>query len=178
MRAAVRTIRADFAVNTPRMFDRLTIVAFRLEQARARREVPALLAVPIKALYVAWVEVVIGAELPGLVECGPGLRLPHAGRGVILHPAARIGAGVTLYHRVTVGMSKSAESVPVIKDGAYVGTGASVIGKVTIGAGAKVGAGAVVTRDVPAGATATGVPARVRGDRVSAVTVRKHLSRL
>ena len=50
----------------------------------------------------------------------------------------------------------------VVEDGAAIGSGALILGEVRIGAGALVGAGAVVTRDVPAGATVAGVPARAR----------------
>ncbi len=102
----------------------------------------------------------IGAELPPGVEAGPGLRMPHAGRGVILHPTARLGEDVTLYHRVTLGNSGPADRAPVLGDRVYIGTGATIIGEVTIGDDAAVGAGAVVTRDVTAGTTVAGVPAR------------------
>jgi len=52
----------------------------------------------------------------------------------------------------------------VIEEGAYIGCNTTVLGGVTIGAGARVGAGSVVTKDVPPGATVAGVPARVLGE--------------
>jgi serine O-acetyltransferase len=61
---------------------------------------------------------------------------------------------------VTVGLRAGELRGPTIEAGASLGTGAKVIGPVRVGAGAQVGANAVVVRDVPAGATVTGVPAR------------------
>ncbi|MEZ0166641.1 serine O-acetyltransferase [Kineococcus sp. LSe6-4] len=152
----------DFARN-PFWESRATLGVWRLGQAVHRR--PGLAATLLRRLHTVcdavWVRGLIGAELPREIDCGAGLRLPHGGRGVILHPDTRIGAGVTLYHRVTVGVSGPGRP-PVIEDGAYVGAGATIIGPVVVGPGAKIGAGAVVVDDVPGGATAVGVPAVVR----------------
>jgi serine O-acetyltransferase len=60
-----------------------------------------------------------------------GLTLRHGGRGVIIHSAARIGAGAVIYHRVTIGQRDP--GVPVIGDRVYIGTGASVIGGLKVG---------------------------------------------
>jgi serine O-acetyltransferase len=111
-------------------------------------------------LDLVYLRLLIGAELPSAVEAGPGLRLPHAGRGVILHPTAQLGEDVTLYHRVTLGNSGPADRAPVLGDRVYVGAGATIIGEVTVGDDVAVGAGAVVTRDVDARTTVAGVPAR------------------
>lgn len=105
----------------------------------------------------------MGAQLPGSLHCGPALRLPHAGRGVIINAQAVIGAGVTIYHGVTLGQGgPDPYSCPTLADNAYIGAGAIIIGKVRVGDGARVGAGAVVVHDVPDGATAVGVPANVQ----------------
>lgn len=151
-------LRADFAANRRRI-DRLSVLAFRLNQAATSR----LLLKPVaKLLNLLWLEIIVGAELPGEVRCGPGLRVPHAARGVILHPNVTLGSGVTLYHRVTVGVSGGDRTnVPSIGDGVYLGTGATLFGRLHVGDGARIGAGAVVTKDVPPGATAVGVPAKV-----------------
>lgn len=103
--------------------------------------------------------VLIGAELPPTVRCGPGLALPHAGRGVVVHPASVIGDNSMLFHRVT--LAATSHGAPCLQDNVLVGTGAVVLGPVVIGSGAVIGANAVVTHDIPAGATAAGVPARV-----------------
>ncbi|PKW27080.1 acyltransferase [Phycicoccus duodecadis] len=98
----------------------------------------------------------------------------YLGHGVHLHAhdPVTIGRGVMLADGVFVGTAdhgahdRSAvhSTGPVsIGDGVFVGQRAIVLGGVTIGAGATVGAGAVVTRDVPAGATVAGVPARLVG---------------
>ena len=87
-----------------------------------------------------------------MVDVGPGLRLPHGGRGVILHPRVVVGARVTIYHGVTVGMRAGTSAVPTVGDDVVLGAGAVIVGGVTIGDGAAVGPNAVVVSDVAPGA--------------------------
>lgn len=153
------TLRADYAVNGA-LLDRITLTVFRLNQAATSHRLGRVLRPLTRALDLFWIQGIVGAELPPELQCGPGLRLPHCGRGVIVNAYTVIGSGVTLYHRTTLGQAgRDVISTPTIEDGVYIGTGATVVGKIRIGANAKVGAGAVVVKDVPAGSTAVGVPA-------------------
>lgn len=159
-------LKADLACNQDPL-SRLTVFTFRLGQYAARGRHP-FLRTACRALDLLYVQLLMGAELSPVMECGPGLTLRHGGRGVIVHPAARIGSQAVIYHRVTIG--QRGPGIPVIGDRVYIGTGASVLGDLTVGDGARIGAGAVVIRDVPPGRTAVGVPAEllsVAGRRVS-----------
>lgn len=100
-----------------------------------------------------------GIEIASGMEIGPGLYIPHPYGTVLM--ATRIGANATFIHSVTLGMRNTWE-FPVLGHGVLVGAGARVLGGITLGDGCSVGANAVVIGDVPAGATAIGVPARVR----------------
>ncbi|MGI4893802.1 MAG: serine O-acetyltransferase [Janthinobacterium lividum] len=155
------TFRTDLPLN-PHWEPRTTLAIWRLGQATHDR--PGAGAFVLRRAHSVldgiWVRAIIGAELPRSVPAGPRLRLPHSGRGVVLHPSSRLGSDVTLYHGVTLGVS-GGDLPPVVEDGSYLGAGAKIIGNITVGAGAKVGANAVVVRDVPTGATAVGVPARI-----------------
>lgn len=89
---------------------------------------------------------------------GPGFVLIHS-QGVVINGAVRGGSHVYIEHQVTIGAEKGLS--PVIGDRVFIGAGAKIVGPVTIGDGARVGANAVVVKDVPAGATVGGVPARI-----------------
>jgi serine O-acetyltransferase len=97
---------------------------------------------------------------------GPGLVVAH-GYGAVL-TAERVGANCTIHQQVTVGWRDVVQSghvqgplrPPILADNVFLGTGAKILGGITVGKDVVVGANAVVIRDVPDGCTAVGVPAR------------------
>ncbi len=111
-------------------------------------------------LWFRLVETAVGISLPKSAVIGPGLRIWHFG-GIFLHPAVRIGKNCTLRQGVTIGNRVADGPVPVIGDDVDFGAYAQVLGDVRIGNGCHIGAMSVVLCDVPDGATAVGVPARV-----------------
>lgn len=104
--------------------------------------------------------VVTGAELPLTLKAQGGLMLPHP-NGIVVHPDVQIGPNCILFQQVTLGVNRGKEGVPKLGGHVDVGPGARILGPVTIGDHAVIGANAVVLCDVPAGATAVGVPARI-----------------
>ncbi|MEZ5920202.1 MAG: serine acetyltransferase [Parvularculaceae bacterium] len=92
------------------------------------------------------------------------VRLPHP-NGVVIHGRAVVGEGSVIMQQVTLGTIREGLA-PRLGARVYVGAGAKILGGVAIGDEAKIGANAVVVKDVPAGATATGIPAMVtlKGD--------------
>lgn len=94
---------------------------------------------------------------------GKGLVIDH-GTGVVIGETAIIGNDVLIYHGVTLGgrgTQTSEKRHPTICDNVIIGAGAKILGDIKIGNRARVGANAVVLKDVPAGATAIGVPAKI-----------------
>ncbi len=109
-----------------------------------------------------------GIEIHPGAKIGRGFFIDH-GMGVVIGETAEIGENVTLYHGVTLGgVSPAVDSHeqrnqkrhPTLEDGVIVGSGAQVLGPITVGAGARVGANAVVTKDVAPATTVVGIPAR------------------
>jgi serine O-acetyltransferase len=102
------------------------------------------------------------------VEIHPGAKIGRRffidhGMGVVIGETAEVGDDVLMYMGTVLG-GTSLEKVkrhPTVEDGVVIGSGAIVLGPVTIGRRAKIGAGSVVVRSVPAGATVVGVPGRI-----------------
>lgn len=106
---------------------------------------------------------VTGVEIHPGATIGRRLFIDH-GMGVVVGETAVVGDDVVLFHGATLGgktMTRGKRH-PTVGDRVVVGAGAKVLGPVWIGDDAQVGANAVVLKDVPAGAIAVGVPARIR----------------
>lgn len=102
--------------------------------------------------------VVTGCDIPLTTRIGGGLLIPHP-NGVVIHPETSIGPNCLLMQQVTLGTTGT--GVPVLGGHVDIGAGAKVLGGVHLGDHCLIGANAVVLDDVPTGATAVGVPARV-----------------
>jgi serine O-acetyltransferase len=105
------------------------------------------------------------------IEIHPGARIGRRffidhGMGVVIGETSEIGDDCTLYHGVTLGGTtwNKGKRHPTLGDNVVVGAGAKILGPLQVGNGAKVGSNAVVVKDVPPGATAVGIPARILDD--------------
>lgn len=120
----------------------------------------------------------LGVEIPAVVPIGEGLTLQHRGRGVVITPHARIGARVTIYQHVTIGMADAwrpghdgpvESKAVVVEDDAWIFPGAVILGRierpVTVGRGTIVAANAVLTESTGEWEVWGGVPARKLADR-------------
>ena len=113
-----------------------------------------------------------GIEIHPKANIGKNLFIDH-GMGVVIGETSDIGDNVTIYHMATLGgISPSVNSNeqrnikrhPTLKDNVVVGSGAQILGPVTVGKNAKIGANAVVTKDVPENAVMVGIPAKNVGE--------------
>ena len=109
-----------------------------------------------------------GIEIHPAAKIGKNLFIDH-GMGVVIGETSEIGKNVTLYHAVTLGgvspsinseSQRSLKRHPTLQDDVVVGSGAQILGPITIAQNAKIGANAVVTKDVPKNAIMVGIPAK------------------
>ena len=109
-----------------------------------------------------------GIEIHPKAKIGKNIFIDH-GMGVVIGETSEIGDNVTIYHMVTLCVispsinsdnQRQVKRHPTLKDNVVIGSGAQVLGPLTVGENAKVGANAVVTKDVPANAVMVGIPAK------------------
>ena len=103
-----------------------------------------------------------GIEIHPAAQLGKGVFIDH-GMGVVIGETTVVGDNCTIYQNVTLGGTGKdvGKRHPTLGNNVLVGSGAKVLGPFTVGDNARIAAGAVVLREVPANATAVGVPARI-----------------
>jgi serine O-acetyltransferase len=104
-----------------------------------------------------------GIEIAMRCPIGEGLFFPHT-QGTVVG-ASRVGRNATIYHGVTLGAKEldfayGEDRRPTVQDNVVIGSGAKVLGGITLGNGSRIGANAVVLDSIPPGALAVGAPAR------------------
>jgi serine O-acetyltransferase len=123
---------------------------------------PALLRKFFSLIYKIWfkvIQIVAGVELPCEVEIGRNFIIDHFG-GIIISGYAKFGDNCRIRNGVVVGLQNVDNPVaPVIGNNVDIGTGAKILGAISIGNDVVIGANAVVIRDVPDNHIAVGVPA-------------------
>jgi serine O-acetyltransferase len=140
------------------------LLAHRTAHALRDARVPLL-----PRLIAATSRAITGIEIHPAARVGRRFFIDH-GMGVVIGETAEIGDGVTLYQGVTLGGTGFATGKrhPTLEDNVTIGSGAKLLGPITIGHGAKVGANSVVIHDVPPNTTVVGNPGhpvRVEGRR-------------
>jgi len=141
------------------------LLAYRVAHARQQRHAGRL-----QRVISMSTRALTGIEIHPSARIGRGLFIDH-GVGVVIGETADIGNDVTLYQGVTLGGTGFATGKrhPTVQDNVTIGSGAKLLGPITIGHGAKIGANSVVITDVPANSTVVGNPGhpvRVDGRRV------------
>ena len=129
------------------------VILIRLQMWCAVHHLPTI----ITAKILFWF---FKIEIGKNAEIGPGLRLPHP-MGIIIAPNSIIGPDCDLYADTRLVLSHGNKQGPRLGAHVFMGDGAKAVGAVTIGDHAVIGVSAVVTKDIPANATAAGIPARV-----------------
>jgi serine O-acetyltransferase len=140
------------------------LLAYRVAHAMHLAGVPLL-----PRLVSLFARTMTGIEIHPAANIGDGLFIDH-GMGVVIGETAEIGNDVTLYQGVTLGGTgfQTGKRHPTVQDNVTIGSGAKLLGPITIGHGAKIGANSVVITDVPPNSTVVGNPGhpvRVEGRR-------------
>jgi serine O-acetyltransferase len=130
------------------------VLAYRLARRLHLSNIPLL---PLVISYLS--RSLTGIEIHPGARIGPGFFIDH-GSGVVIGETTEIGENVTLYQGVTLGGTgfQAGKRHPSVEDNVTIGSGAKLLGPITVGHGAKIGANSVVVEDVPPRSTVVGNP--------------------
>ena len=174
-------VREDFRTHGRRLSDRgfWAMLHYRFGRWAMRLRPAPLRWVAGKAYGAVGVLLPIfsGVQIDRRMVVGKRFHIIHAGM-IGLHPAARFGDDCGVMHNVTVGTNMTG-GAPTIGNDVFIGCGAVILGEITIGDGVRIAANSLVVSDVPAGAMAMGVPAKVypgRGHGKAAAEAQKALN--
>ncbi len=118
--------------------------------------------IPLSLIIYTWGKIVTSSDIHPAAEIEPGVVIDH-GIGTVIGSTASVGTGTLIYHGVTLGAKRPVKGKrhPDVGRGVLLGTGAKILGPITIGDNAVVGANSVVLKDVPKGALVVGIPGRI-----------------
>ena len=163
-------IREDYVANGRDWFNPgfRAILVHRLGNWRMSIR-PRVLRAPISLVVNSlhrFVRNVYGIEIPVNVRLGRRVSIDHQS-GIVIHGNTEIGDDCRIRHNTTMGIRSMDDltAAPVLEQGVDVGAGAVILGRIRLGAYSTIGANAVVLCDVPSGALAVGVPAKIVRDR-------------
>lgn len=156
-------IREDYAIHGRMLRERalwaMAVYRFGQWAERSRMRPLRWLFGKVYGVFMIFTPIVTGVYLDRRVRVGRGFHIVHPG-GISLHPAVSMGERCGVMQNVTIGMNMHG-GVPVIGDDVFIGVGAVILGEITIGSGARIAANSLVINDVPPGAVAMGVPAKI-----------------
>lgn len=139
------------------------LIVYRLSHFLWGYHVPA-----VPAILTRLIQILYSTDIAYEAEIGPGCVIFH-GMGIVIATYAKIGPDAVIYHGVTVGSRSSSrmgsmteDGIPTIGAHVFMGAGAKILGKITIGDYAVIGANAVVTTSVPDRHSAIGIPATIK----------------
>ncbi|PZU24150.1 MAG: serine acetyltransferase [Shinella sp.] len=158
--------RADRVPVNAKLVIRLFLLTpgFQFVLARRIGEIMAsipLIGRPLRRVWWWLTCLVFGSEIAIGATVGGGFYIPHP-YGIVVG-VSTVGRNVSMLQNATIGRRGANDAAdPVIGDDVYIGAGAVILGAITLGKGAMIGANSVLLADLPEGATAVGIPAKIR----------------
>ena len=125
---------------------------YRIEQYLYIHKLKLLAKLVSRLLYL-----LCNCVIPPSTKIGKGTIIPHS-VGIVIHQYSVIGENCVIYQNVTIGNANG----PKIGSGVIIGSGACILGDITIGDNVKIGANAVVLQNVPDNVTVVGIPAKIK----------------
>ena len=116
-----------------------------------------------------FIRIFFSSDISCKAKIGPGINIMH-GHGIVIGSGVHIGSNCKIFDSTSFGNKDTETNIveqPTIKDHCIIGTGAKIIGKITIGENSIIGANSVVNTDIPPNSVAAGVPARVIKKNIS-----------